>query len=146
MYYDKEGKEISALTWAALSDLVDYRFVKQDRLSDYKVSTIWIGLSLDELFETAILCDEEDDFLHGTKNRSKSLEEAMECHKVAICTCVETTQEEESCDLSEKIDECNERIDEVIENQRHINEDVLKILNNLEYSIRLLTLAVNRIK
>lgn len=144
MYYDKEGKEISAFTWAALSDLQDYRFVKQDRLSDYKVSTIWKGMSLDELFETAILCDEEDDFLHGTRSHSKTLDEALESHKIAICTCVESADEavEGECYLSEKIDECNERIDEVIDSI----DDTRDRLRKMEYAVSLLTIAISRSK
>ena len=140
MYYDKEGKEISVLTWGALSELGKYTLIKSDSIGEYKVSTIWKGMDLNELFETAIFCDDREDDLHCMMSHSKSISEALESHKIAVCSCEESANFDVSCDLSDKIDECNDRIDGWIESI----DDIQDRLHKMEHAVSLLTIAVNR--
>lgn len=150
MYYDKEGMEISTLTWGALTDLKNYVSVKVDTIDEYTISTIWKGLSLEELFETAILCEDKNNPMCCLTTSSVNIEEALDCHSVAIGFCMGSSSTEEhddeSYDLSEKIDENFDMQNEVNEIVKERIDNLENALKKLEYNISLLCVAVNRPK
>ena len=46
LYHDREGNEITLAEWAAYSESRSYVVLKQNRLGDVGVSTIWTGVNL----------------------------------------------------------------------------------------------------
>lgn len=44
MYYDKEGKKISAVVWSELFENERYRVIQRTETKDKKISTVWLGL------------------------------------------------------------------------------------------------------
>jgi hypothetical protein len=79
MYFDREGQPLELMQWALTFEDRSYRVVCQTRLSDYFISTVWIGLtnSFNGLpvgtFETAIFKGPEmldDLFRHDSQGEA----------------------------------------------------------------------------
>lgn len=43
-YYDKQGKEITALEFGRLHSDYKYKFVMKDTVGGWQISTVWLGL------------------------------------------------------------------------------------------------------
>jgi len=86
IYYDKNGKEIDLETWVNLCEDRKYTIIKQEKINDYFISTIWLGLNHGLIkgqlliFETMVFKDDEI----VEMERCSTLEEAIEGHEM-IC-------------------------------------------------------------
>lgn len=94
-YYDRKRRGISSIEWSLLQEDIDYRFVKQEHLDKYFVSTVWVGLNMSYLskhpphiFETMIFSEDEEentkDSLHLYQKRCSSEQEALLIHEEAV--------------------------------------------------------------
>lgn len=45
-YYDKGGNRLSLDEWGSKFEDQDYKIVKQERIGDYFISTVWVGLDM----------------------------------------------------------------------------------------------------
>ena len=79
MYFDRQGEPLELMQWAMMFEDRSYRVVCQTRLSDYFVSTVWVGLTHScngeplGTFETAIFKGPEmldDLFRHDTQGEA----------------------------------------------------------------------------
>lgn len=92
-YFDRRGNPISMREWTSLMewDQHRYRIVKQERLGDYFISTVWIGLDHafgtgePMIFESMVFWEgeerEEGDDLDEVMRRYSTEEEAIEGHQ-----------------------------------------------------------------
>lgn len=89
LYFDKEGKPMTLMEWAAL--LVDDEFrrvARTELLNGYTISTVWVGMNANnhpdgplQTFETAIMKAGEFLDMYG---RSGNLQEAEAMHREAV--------------------------------------------------------------
>lgn len=87
LYYDKNGHPIEdRLKWSELCEDAEYRYVKQETLSNgVFISTIWTGLdmSMNEqklIFETAAFVKDKPEIF----GRCSTLEDAEAAHAQAV--------------------------------------------------------------
>jgi hypothetical protein len=93
MYYDRQGRPIEdTLEWAALFEQWQYRYISQQNIGNYRVSTLWFGLNWNwaddtpvGIFETALFKDGE--FLDLWRSNTQG--EAVYMH-LLICSTVST--------------------------------------------------------
>ena len=84
LYYDRKGKKITQQEWSKLFSNRKYQVLKQTKVGDLLVSTVWLGLNhafgggKPMIFETLVLHEDnhEDD---GTRYSTEA--EALEGHK-----------------------------------------------------------------
>ena len=83
------GKVISLKEWGELAEDLNYRIVKQEKVGEYFISTIWLGTDLnfysegvENIFETMIFNKEERAELF--QQRYRSLEDAKNGHKKIV--------------------------------------------------------------
>lgn len=88
MYRDKEGNPITHEQWSDLFSNMEYRIVKQEKIADYFISTVWIGLThiRGAFFETMIFHETEGqkDSLDEWMKKYSSLSAAKEGHESAV--------------------------------------------------------------
>ncbi len=63
-FYDKTGKEISINEWKNLLNNKNYRHIKRDRINNYIISTIWLGLET-KIYESVIFTPNDEDKYTG---------------------------------------------------------------------------------
>jgi hypothetical protein len=91
MHFDRAGNPIDLLDWAMKMESQEYRYVAQEYIGQYFVSTLWFGLNWNwgpephGIFETMVFCkagesDEWDDF----QVRTDSIGEAAFTH-IKVC-------------------------------------------------------------
>jgi hypothetical protein len=65
-FYDRDGRPIDLMAWAAKFEDRDYKIVRQDNRDDFKVSTVWLGSDhrwgpgAPLIFETMVFGGEND--------------------------------------------------------------------------------------
>ena len=98
-YYDRQGKEIDILEMGSLHENPNYRCVKQEKVGNYFVSTIWLGMNINFfkerppiIFETMIY-NEEAEEIDGYTERYSTEEEAIKGHEVAVQLCKDKIKE-----------------------------------------------------
>lgn len=92
-HYNKDGEPIDLMTWAMLSEMPEYKRVKQDRLEDGTyISTVWLGIdhgydrpegSPPLIFETMVFNPTGDDIFC---ERYATEQEAMDGHQLTVET------------------------------------------------------------
>jgi len=96
MYFDRKGNQIDVLRFGHLWEDISYRMVKENRIGDYRVCTIWLGI--DPLyievfhgnrvpaliFETRVLSPRKDSSFDSFFNRYASEESALTGHELIL--------------------------------------------------------------
>lgn len=83
-YYNRDGKPIDVDKWTTLFSDRKYQVLKQTRVDDWLVSTVWLGLNHawgggpPIIFETLILSDNDGE-VDGTRYSTEA--EALKGHK-----------------------------------------------------------------
>lgn len=92
-YYDRKGRPLTCLQWAELIERNPdgYKFVGQDQIGPYRVSTIWLGLDHSfgggppMIFETMIFTGKYSDGGYiQYQERYSTEEQAIAGHAAAI--------------------------------------------------------------
>lgn len=84
MYFDRKGKPIDTATWTKLFHDRKYQIIKQTRVEDWVVSTVWLGINHafgggpPIIFETLILDDSQGE-VDGTRYSTE--DQALKGHK-----------------------------------------------------------------
>lgn len=87
-YFDKDGKPLTLMDWAALCESGEYRRVDYTKANGYIVSTVWVGFNMNPLpgalhtFETAFL--QPDGSFVEVYERCGTLDDAVAIHKRAV--------------------------------------------------------------
>jgi hypothetical protein len=96
MHFDREGRPIELLDWAAKMEDPNYRYVAQETIGQYKVSTLWFGLNFNwgelpvGIFETMVFCIAgEPDEWDYYQVKSNSIGESASNH-ILICWNIRT--------------------------------------------------------
>jgi hypothetical protein len=87
MYFDRAGNPIDLLDWAKKMESQEYRYVAQEYIGQYWVSTVWLGLNYNwgpepiGIFETMVFCKAgEPDVWDQEQWRTNSIGRAMKLH------------------------------------------------------------------
>lgn len=87
LYYDKQGQPIGIMEWVARCAADDYRRVGDDRVDEYRVSTVLLGLDHQHangpplIFETMVFNSAGDD---SFCDRYSTLDEAETGHALTV--------------------------------------------------------------
>jgi hypothetical protein len=92
MYYDMDGRAISQIIWGHLV-MSPNKNVKESHVCDYNISTTYVGLSRDCIYQTLVTCPTYDDKYNGYVEthgqnvdpieRHKRIEAMLEAHMVS---------------------------------------------------------------
>jgi hypothetical protein len=89
-FFDRNGERISLHQWDTLHDTETYRRVDSDHLDDAWVSTVWLGVDLNEggdgpplIFETMVFTDGDSQYDNWCR-RYPTLADAQAGHRVVV--------------------------------------------------------------
>jgi len=92
MYFDKEGKPLELMEWAAkVEDDGEYRTIGKTVVGEYLVSTVWVGLNMSLsgigaplIFETMVFSDSGNTGWDDYQERYSTLEQAEAGHEATV--------------------------------------------------------------
>jgi len=101
-YFDRNMNPISLDEWALKVEDMDYKFIRQETIGRYLISTIWMGIdhnfygSAPLIFETMIFVDSKDpnDELHLYQARYTTEAQAITGHEEAVAMVFDTLRQE----------------------------------------------------
>ena len=77
---NKKVVEAELLVWAKWFENSDNRIIDKTTIGKVKVSTVFLGIALNELFETMIFGGKHDQY----QERHRTWKQAKEGHKIAV--------------------------------------------------------------